>query len=216
MFILKELLFHPNSRFSELNQTNLPNDHFNYHLKKLISYKYVKKYNESYLLTNIGKLFANTMDTEKLTTEKQAKLSALIIGMKNDKLLVQKRLKEPYFGFYGFISGKIRYGETIYEAAARELKEETGLSGKLQFIYILHEHILSKKQVLLEDKFFYVFKATNLTGKLISIAEGKNQFIQKEKFFKLRNTFYDVKDILSYILRPKTHFIEKKYFIDKF
>jgi len=216
MYILKELLLHPNSRFSNLNKTNLPNDHFNYHLKKLISYKYVNKINNIYKLTSSGKLYANTMDTDRLITEEQAKLSALIIAIKNDKLLIQKRLKEPYFGFYGFISGKIRFGETIYEGAARELKEETGLSGNLEFKYILHEHIISKNQKLLEDKFFYVFKAVNLEGKLINIDAGKNQFISKEKFYKLKNAFYDVKDILTYLTNPKIHFIEKKYFIEEF
>jgi 8-oxo-dGTP pyrophosphatase MutT (NUDIX family) len=41
--------------------------------------------------------------------------------------LFQERLKQPYFGYWGLPSGKIRWGETILETALRELKEETGL-----------------------------------------------------------------------------------------
>jgi len=79
MHILKELLFNPGSRFSQLNKNDLPNDHFNYHLKKLISLNYITKNKSTYILTNQGKLFANKMDTEKLATERQAKISALVV-----------------------------------------------------------------------------------------------------------------------------------------
>jgi 8-oxo-dGTP pyrophosphatase MutT (NUDIX family) len=60
-----------------------------------------------------------------------AGFKVIVIGVQNinnnKQLLVQKRLKEPYFGYKGFISGKIRYGEKIFETAKRELKEEAGL-----------------------------------------------------------------------------------------
>lgn len=39
-------------------------------------------------------------------------------------------MKEPSFRRYGFIIGKIRYRETSEETAIRELREETGLTGK--------------------------------------------------------------------------------------
>lgn len=46
------------------------------------------------------------------------------------KSLLCIRAKEPYKGLYNFVGGKIEAGEEDYEAAYRELYEETGISNK--------------------------------------------------------------------------------------
>lgn len=46
------------------------------------------------------------------------------------KTLFCIRAKEPYKGLYNFVGGKIEAGEEDYEAAYRELYEETGISNK--------------------------------------------------------------------------------------
>ncbi len=43
------------------------------------------------------------------------------------KLLFCKRQKDPYKGLYNLVGGKIEKGETGFEAAYRELEEETGI-----------------------------------------------------------------------------------------
>jgi len=43
------------------------------------------------------------------------------------KLLFCKRTKDPYKGLYNLVGGKIEKGEDGFDAAYRELKEETGL-----------------------------------------------------------------------------------------
>lgn len=45
-----------------------------------------------------------------------------------DKLLMCKRLKDPYKGLSNLVGGKIEIGETGIEAAYRELLEETNIS----------------------------------------------------------------------------------------
>lgn len=218
--ILRELLYLPNARFSELNDLNMSNDHFSYHIRTLIQEEYVLKKEGRYFLTKKGKEFANRMDTQKLVIEKQGKVAVFIIAtMKKGKtkyLLIQTRQKEPFFGFNGFVTGKVRFGETLIEAARREFLEETGLSADFKYIYLHHEHVYSKEGELLEDKFFNVIHAYNIKGKLKNTRDGKNEWMTEKQFLSLKNLYYDEVDILNWFKKPLKGIIEKKYVIEKF
>ncbi|MFD0679351.1 MULTISPECIES: NUDIX hydrolase [unclassified Paenibacillus] len=52
----------------------------------------------------------------------------MIYNKDMDRLLMCKRLKNPYIGLSNLVGGKIEVGETGIEAAYRELLEETGIS----------------------------------------------------------------------------------------
>lgn len=222
--ILWTLLFKEKLRFSGLNKDNISNDHFTFHLKKLIEKGLIEKNKEGfYNLTISGKEYANRLkvDMEKVEIEKQAKIGALVVCVegfsKNRKYLVQQRLKHPCYGFYGFVSGKIKWGETVYEAALRELKEETGLKAKLNLAGIEHKIDYSENGELLEDKYFYIFKATNLSGKLAESFEGgKNIWLTKEEIKKLPDLFGDVLKIIDIIGQDKFVFFEKKYTVERY
>ncbi|SDX31867.1 NUDIX hydrolase [Paenibacillus sp. CF384] len=55
--------------------------------------------------------------------------NVLMIYSKNEeRLLMCKRLKEPYKGLSNLVGGKIEPGESGIDAAYRELAEETGIS----------------------------------------------------------------------------------------
>lgn len=57
------------------------------------------------------------------------KLNCIVVFNKNlDKVLFCIRAKEPYKGLYNFVGGKVEDNESNYEAAYRELFEETGIS----------------------------------------------------------------------------------------
>ncbi len=56
---------------------------------------------------------------------------ATAITIRNNKLLLIKRGIPPQKGMWGPPSGFIETGETPEEACLRELKEETGISGKI-------------------------------------------------------------------------------------
>lgn len=217
MQILRQLMYNPGARFSEINSAALASDHFNYHLSTLIDSGMIVKTDNSYRLTAKGKEYANTMDTSDLTIEKQPKVAVMIIATKNDKLLVQTRQKEPYYGFAGFITGKVRFGEQIMQTAARELMEETGLSAEFELCYILHEHVYSKSGDLLEDKIFHVVHATNVKGKLIITRDGKNEWLSESQFRSLGNIFYYEANILDLFKSPPRQvFLEKAYAIEAF
>lgn len=215
--ILVTLLFKSKTRFSILNVLKIPNDHFTFHLKRLIASGLVKKVEDGkYQLTRKGKEFANRFDTENIEIERQAKIGVLVVCVKNEKrtrsFLIQKRLKEPYYGFHGFVTGKVRWGETVEETARRELKEETGLSGQLKFLGIRHKMDYDKKGELLEDKFFFVFRATGVKGNLIRKYEGgENIWLTEKQALSLPNLFDAVEDSIKMAKGEVTHFSEKKF-----
>ncbi|KKP65223.1 MAG: NUDIX hydrolase [candidate division WS6 bacterium GW2011_GWE1_34_7] len=80
MLILRELLFNPNSRFTDLNIQGLSTDHFSYHVNVLIEDGYVKKDNSQYSLTTKGKEYANRMDTDEASIERQPKIAVMIVA----------------------------------------------------------------------------------------------------------------------------------------
>jgi predicted transcriptional regulator len=168
--ILRVLLFNTEAKFSELNTQQMSTDHFNFHVKKLLELGLIEKQKNLYNLTTKGKEFANRFDTDDNTIERQAKVSVLVAAIKMEggkkKYLVQQRLKQPFYGDWGRVGGKVRWGETIYETAVRELKEETGLNGEVRLTGVFHKMDYNEDGLLLEDKFFYSFCATKTHGSL--------------------------------------------------
>lgn len=215
--ILRELLFKPHARFTDLKKVDITNDYFSFHLKQLISGGLVVKDDGLYSLTDEGKEFANRMDTEALKIERQGKLAVAIHAIRYAKgekqYLTHQRLKEPFYGWYGSHSGKIRWGETPLKAAKREFLEETGLRGDFKLKAIDHYHHFHKDGRLLEDKYFWVYRVTRLKGKLKEkVEEGKNIWMNEKDFRKLKNVFatYDEMEEVTtskrllYIERPRT------------
>jgi len=188
--ILRELLFNNGSNFAALNSEGLSNDHFTFHIKKLVKEGWVEKTGKKYYLTQKGKVLAGTLDIDSLKIEKWGKASVAVAAVKNVKgkayYLVQQRLKEPFFGRYGFINGKIRYGETSEATAIRELREETGLTGKPIILCVYHKLRGPSKFEISLDNFFFLYLVKNPTGKLIDTVEGKNSWKTAEEIRKLQ------------------------------
>lgn len=222
--ILRGLLLKETARFSELNTENISSDQFAFHLKQLTDQGIIAKTQEGlYRLTVSGKEYANRFDIDsgRIKIEKQAKLSVLIIATQTNngrrEYLMQTRLKQPFFGFRGFITGKIKMGESVFDAAARELTEETGLSSSsLEHITIYHEKIFSVERELLEDKYFFVFLASDPEGNLINDFQGgSNEWISEERAID-GNVFYDIADLLSLIKNKNSGLSEKDYSVEKY
>jgi 8-oxo-dGTP diphosphatase len=54
----------------------------------------------------------------------------VVFNKDRDKMLMCKRIKDPYCGLYNFVGGKIEPGEDHLTAAYRELYEETGITDR--------------------------------------------------------------------------------------
>ena len=217
--ILRELLFHPAAGFAELQKpTGLDSDHFKFHIGRLVELGYVEKAGSGkYVLTVKGKEYANRLDTDDHTIEKQPKISVgLIIENDEGKFIAQQRLKQPFYGFWGRPTGKIRWGETFLEAAARELMEETGLTADLKVAGFYHKMDYRREEkTLLEDKLFVIVHGTNPQGEMIVDDEGHhNEWLTNEELAAKGKVFESVPEITAMGKREHPGFMEQPYYYD--
>jgi len=72
---------------------------------------------------------------------------AAILKNSKGEILMVKRKNPPAKGLWGFPGGGIEFGETIKEAAKREVKEETGLNADIGKILTFGEAIEKDKDI---------------------------------------------------------------------
>ncbi len=217
--ILQVLLFTPAARFAELQKASeLTSDHFNFYLKQLVDENYIQKGKDgAYTLTSKGKEFANRFDTDARAVERQPKVAVcLAIYDEQGRTLIQQRLKQPFYGYWGRPTGKIRWGETILEAAARELMEETGLTATLSFHSVFHKmDFTTKTGDMLEDKIFFVIHGTKPQGILQTEFEGgRNEWMTVDQIAKLEQSFITAEVVKSDNEPAASVFAEKRYEYD--
>ncbi|MCE8544765.1 NUDIX hydrolase [Ruegeria pomeroyi] len=67
----------------------------------------------------------------------QPKIGALAVVIHEGQVLLAQRGKDPGRGLWGFPGGHVEWGETVREAALRELREETAIEARAQS-YLTH------------------------------------------------------------------------------
>lgn len=145
------------------------------------------------------------MDTDENEIERQPKISVALVVERNQngnrEFLAQQRLKQPYYGFWGRLGGKVRWGESFEEAAKRELKEETNLDGDFTFKMIFHKRDYRKQDgQLLEDKIFAIMYSNSCSGEMADDFEGgHNQWMTQEEFMQQEKTFESARDFIDLV-----------------
>jgi len=177
-----KMIHRPEARFSDLSDKTVESNAFSYHLKKMEQEGLIEKCDEVYRLTPEGRKASAFIEGDSGERAELPTPVVVVVVKDGDKILAQKRLKQPFFGYHGFISGKVNFGFNILECAKRDLLEETDLEAELEFRGIGMSKTVEDDNLLFHH-FFYFVLATNPKGKL------------KEKTHKAENFWVNISDI---------------------
>lgn len=195
--ILQMLRHTASARYSDLMRpSGLESDSFKFHLRSLVQRGFVQKNGTAYTLTAQGKELANNFDDAERTVQKQPKLTLRICLSRINQVgetefLFQERLRNPYWGYWDTIGGPVLWGESIEDAANRELAKQTGLqaTAAVKAFYRVRDFNETTGE-LLEDKLFVVLSADAYEGEVTDSWPGGHnawmtveQLLQTGKYF---------------------------------
>lgn len=103
---------------------------------------------------------------------------ALCLIVREGRILLIRRAKEPYRGWLGLPGGKLHFGETPAEAGLREAYEETGLSfAAARVAGCATELIRSPEGTALAQFTMFAVLLEGATGEALAGAEGELEWL---------------------------------------
>jgi ADP-ribose pyrophosphatase YjhB (NUDIX family) len=114
-------------QFSQLQIDDVPNNSFSYHLKKLVEKGYLHHSKNGYEPTRKALKIYHFGDNVVERRNSPLLITSIFLTNPKGQVMLYKRMKSPFKGWYGIPSGVVHFGESLEEAAQRELFEKTGL-----------------------------------------------------------------------------------------
>lgn len=126
-------------RYSQLKpDAEIPNDLYNYHLKKLVTDGLIVKGDGGYMLSAKGLRHVADVHHTSDQDDRLFKFNVLLVVVREIDgvlhVLNQRRTSQPSYGIVGIPGGTILKSEPLLEGASRKLRQETGLDGEFRYI----------------------------------------------------------------------------------
>ena len=211
--ILHRLTLAQQLRYSQIKPPSIEGNHFMYYLKKLIGAGLVSKTQDHYQLTTKGRSYVDKLSLSDFQPRIQPKIVTLIACQNSQgDYLLYRRSREPFLGLIGFPYGKIHLGETILQAATRELAEKTGIAAKLHHVGNVYLTIHDSKE-LITHMLCHIFTGQRPTGELIAKSKIGDCFWGSLTDFKLTECIPGNREILKLInQKSPAHFFAEYSF----
>jgi ADP-ribose pyrophosphatase YjhB (NUDIX family) len=153
--ILKELEQGP-KKFVELKKImNLQSNILSYNLKILIKENIIEKQNLYYKLTEQTKDLMPYVRRSNDASLIPLPCVATIV-MKDKKILIRKKIQEPEKGKSIFIGGKMDFGEDIFKAVKRHVREKVDIDVKNLKIICINNYLSKKENTASHFVVFFV------------------------------------------------------------
>ncbi|MFT4250679.1 MAG: NUDIX domain-containing protein [Candidatus Woesearchaeota archaeon] len=205
--ILLKLIHSPRASFNELWDKQGESNAFAYHLSKLVDEGVVVKEDGLYSLSADGRSLVTEIEGDT-GSKTRFPTPTVVIVARDDKnrVLAQRRLKEPFFGYWGFPSGKLNFGWNPQQRAVRDLKEETGLVAESVVLRCV-EHVKTfEEEVLLHHHIMYIFEAFNCSGELVSKThKASHEWLSVDEY--LAKTRFPGNWLFDYVLGNNNFFV---------
>ncbi|MDQ6985650.1 MAG: NUDIX hydrolase [Candidatus Dojkabacteria bacterium] len=198
--VIKYLAKNDSARFAELNRKRLTTDWFNYHVNQLLKLELIVKDKDSnYSLTSKGKELSLNISNKTSTILKNQRVSVLIIcNYIEDRVIVQKRLIEPFKNYYELPTEKVLIGENPEDTAFRCLIEETGLKAEFIFKGVNHKIDKDNEGSIVHDKFYLIYEAINVKGELKDVFDnGENLLMTLDELLNKDNRHFDLENTIN-------------------
>ena len=129
--------------------------------------------------------------------------------VKDNKILLIHRNKEPYSGLWAMTGGKIEFGEHIEETAEREAFEETGLKCDIEGIRGIASEVVHNEEGAEQHFIMFIVQLKPETTEFKESEEGKLQWFNFNELEKLKIVPSDLLMIKEFILKENKMKVQK-------
>jgi len=211
--ILDKLASKESARYSEINAGRIDGNTFTYHLRQLITARYIIRNDEGlYKLTQKGVAYIvrRYEDPQKETHS----VFLIVIKDTSGKYLLRRRLVQPHLNFSGFVHGEPKDHEPLLETAKTRLLSKTGLRAELE----VHSSGLVRfydARQLQSFSHCIIIVANSPEGDLVKNDEAGENFWLSLAEIKAEKTLPSTSYILNMLENNDTSFFDISYDLTK-
>jgi ADP-ribose pyrophosphatase YjhB (NUDIX family) len=168
-------------KFSQIEKDlKIRSNMVSYHLECMVKDALLKKSGEYYELTKEAEKYIPIFSN--ITGKELAATPALLVAIVHkDRVLLLKRDKRPYKGYWGIIGGKLRFDQDVEAGSVKLALEKTGLKTSFSSLNsVMHESVMDEGT--LKHSFLSLF--TVVRAKDVNIAKPDTKWVKVKDLAK--------------------------------